>query len=502
MSNKVRVLAKGSVLRIVEFFAIALVTLAMTPFIIRSLGDNMYGLWVFVGSFLGYYGLMDFGLNSAVQRFLSKAIGLKDDIEANKIINTSLHIFTVLGLLALLFSILLAYFMPVFIKNISEILVFRSIVIILGVNFAIGFPMRVFFGIMTANLRYELSTIIELFKLVARTILIIIYLKTGYGIIALALITLFVDLTGYAVRYVMIKKLYRSVIFSKRFFDIKKIRSLFGYSVYTFISQVADQLRFNINNLIITAFIGLSAVTLYSIAARLVRYFIDLVSAAIGILTPVFSQYEAKGDYKSIKEKFIFTTKISSYLSIMIGGIIIIFGRAFIQRWVGREYLSAYPILVILTIPIVIALMQAPSLQLLYGISKHKFFAISNSIEGIVNLILSLILVKKFGLMGVALGTAIPMVIIKLFIQPVYTCKIIKLDIRRYYLNILAPTIFNSIVVFVVFWFVFKNFILPDYLNLLTMVLIVIAVFVISMFFFGFKYFERNYLKKIIFNLE
>lgn len=497
MSSKAKILAKGSALRMMEFFSSALVTLAMTPFIIRSLGDNMYGLWIFIGSFLGYYGLMDFGLNSAIQRFLSRAIGLKNHEEANKVINTALVLFTILGLVALIFSFIIAFIFPILIKNITEAGLFRKIIIILGLNFALGFPLRVFSGVLCANIRFDLSTTVGLIKLAIRTALIIVLLKAGHGIMALAFITLVTDIGGYISQYFIVRHLYKYIIFSKTLIDKSLIRPLFGYSFYTFISQIADQLRFNIDNLVITIFIGLSSVTVFSIASRLVSYFIQFIGSAIGMLTPLFSQYEAEGDQHSIREKFIFTTKLSSYLSIMVGGILIIFGRAFIERWVGAEYLAAYPILLVLVIPIILALMQSPSIQLLYGISKHKFFAISNSAEGIANLVLSIILVKKYGLMGVALGTAIPMIIIKLFIQPVFTCRVIKLSIWKYYFKVLIPVIFKSGVILIFFWFMVKNLIVADYFKLLGLILANIILFGASIYFLGLNNAERNYFKKL-----
>src|SRR3989338_1831512 len=119
MSAKAKALAKGSILRIIDFFANAIIALAMTPFIIRSLGDSMYGLWIFIGSFLGYYGLMDFGLNSAMQRFLSRAIGSKDHDEANKVINTALALFTIIGFITLFLFFITAFVSPLIIKNIT-----------------------------------------------------------------------------------------------------------------------------------------------------------------------------------------------------------------------------------------------------------------------------------------------------------------------------------------------------------------------------------------------
>lgn len=498
MSSKAGKLVKGSMLRTTEFFANAIIGLIMMPFIIHSLGDKMYGLWVFVGSFMGYYGLMDFGLNTAVQRFISKAIGLRDDDEINKVVNTTLFIFAIIGAVALIISLIVAFLVPMLIKNITEVEIFRKLILILGFNFAVGFPLRVFSGVLAANIRYDLNGAVEIIKIVFRTILIIFFLKNGYGIMALAAITFFIDIGGYISKYFIVMRLYKYITISKELIDKSKIKSLFNYSIYTFIAQIADQLRFNIDNLVIVTFIGLNPVTLYSIAARLIRYCIDFITATIGVLMPVFSHYESIGDYNSIREKFTLTTKISSYLSILIGGALIIFGRCFIERWMGGGYAKAYPILIILLVPAVFALMQSPTIQLLQGISKHKFFAMSNFFEGLANLILSIIFVKKYGLAGVALGTAIPMIIIKLVVQPTYTCYLIKIDVKKYYFDLMVPLMLKSITILLVFWLIFKNFIIPNYLSLFFLAMLFFILFLIFIFYFGFSREEREVFNKAI----
>lgn len=497
MSTKAKILIRGSILRITVFFANVIVGLMLMPFIIHSLGDKMYGLWIFVVSFLDYYGLFDFGLSSAIQRFVSRGIGGKDYEETNKVINTALFIYTIIGFIVLILSFAIAFVVPLLIKNLIEVNFFRKIVLILGLNFALGFPLRVFSGFLTANLRYDLSTSISLAQLIIRTILIVIFIR--FGVLALAFITFFIDICGYTFKYFLARYFYKYITLSKKLVDKSKIKSLFSYSVYTFITQIADQLRFNIDNLVIVAFMGLNFVTIYSIAARLIQYFISFAWSACGIMMPVFSNYEAQNDYVAIREKFLLMTKTCGYLSILIGGMLLILGRAFIERWMGIEYLAAYPILVILVVAIIFDLMIIPTVDVVYGISKHKYLAMSNVIEGIANLILSIILVKKYGLIGVALGTAIPMLIIKIFVQPIYVCRFISLDLRKYFFGTIVPMILKSLIVFFVFFEIFHNFMLPNYINLLTLAFVNFILFAIAIFIIGLDKVERAYFKKVVF---
>ena len=497
MSSKARTLVKGSIMGTVNFFASAIIGILMMPFIIHSLGDRMYGLWIIVGSFLGFYGLFNLGLIPAIQRYISRAIGKEDWEEANKIINTSLFLFTILGLIALLITIIIIIVASHFIKNSAEVAIFKQVIFILGLHVALAFPMRVFSGVLVSNVRYDLYTFVEMVKLIIRTLLVIIFLKIGYGILVLALITAVVEILGYITKMILVKTMYKYITLSRKFINFNLIKSLFKYSSISFIIEVAGELGSKASNFVIASFMGLPFVTLYAVASNLIRYFMRFVTSSVGLMMPVFSQYEGKGDYVSIREKYILSVKISSYLSIFVGASLMLFGKPFIQRWMGESYSSAYPLLVVLVIPMTFFLMQRPSTELLYGISKHKFLAVITTFIGISKLILSIALVGKFGLMGVAMGSAIPNAIIYVFIQPLYICKAIKIEAYEFYFKVIIPIVVKSLFVLAAFWLLFKRFILPSYSNLLTLSICEGLLFLVVIFHIGFNDSEKSKFKKI-----
>lgn len=499
MSSKARKLVKGSILGTVNFFANALAGLVLMPFIVHALGDRMYGLWMIVGSMLGFYGLFDFGLVFAVQRYMSRAIGKEDYDETNKFVNTSFFLYAIIGFVILFLLVIVSVFAPLLVKNFAEINLFRSILIVLGLSVAIGFPMRVFSGVLISHIRYDLYNSIELFMILSRVILVIVFLSMGYGILALALINFSIEIIGYVLKFIVVKILYKYIVFSRKAIDIKILKPLLNYSFFSFIIQVVDRFRLDISSFVIAAFMGLEFVTIYSIASNLMRYFCQFISSFIGLLMPVFSQYEGRGDYASIREKYILSVKISGYMSTLVGGTLILFGRVFIERWMGSKYLETYPILVILTVSTMLTLIQSPAWGLLYGTSKHKFLAVANTVESVSVLILSLILVKRFGLLGVAFGSAIPMMIVKVFIQPIYICRVIGFGIRRFYINIMGSIIVNSMLVFVILWQIFKSLMMPNYLNMVILMSSEWLILSIFIFFVGFSNDERNYFKKAIF---
>src|SRR2546427_12627952 len=99
--SKARRLASGSFLRTVNLVATAIVSLLITPFVIHTLGDRLYGIWALVGAFIGYYGLLELGLSTAISRYLAAALGAADHAECNRVFNTALQIYLGLGVIVL-----------------------------------------------------------------------------------------------------------------------------------------------------------------------------------------------------------------------------------------------------------------------------------------------------------------------------------------------------------------------------------------------------------------
>jgi O-antigen/teichoic acid export membrane protein len=490
-------LLSGSVLKAFLLLCNIAVSFFMMPFLIHKLGDRWYGFWTLVGTFIGYYGFLDLGFSSAVSRYISRAYGQDDNLEINIIINTSIVLFCFIGFIAMIITFIITWLAPYFIHSQSEIPIFRKVILLLGISVSLGFPMRAFAGILNSKVRYDLAVYVELVKLLVRTTLIFFYLSKGYGIVTLTIITFFVDVFGHANNFFFAIREFPEMSFKKKYIVLKRIKELFSYSKYTFISQISDILRFKIDSLVIAFYLDLSMITLYSIALRLIEYFIRLITNTIGLLTPVFSQFEGRGDFDSIKKIFISATRISSIVTFYVGGCIIFYGSYFIHVWLGHEYNEkSYPVLVILCISVMLGLMQNPSIGLLYGISKHRFYAISNLCEGILNLSLSIILVQFYGIYGVALGTMIEMVIIKVFVLPIYICKLLNLVLIDYYCRTILLPLIKIIGIMMIYFYFAKDIIKYSYSSI---ILIALFQFILSLpiIFFGVLEREERYLLKI-----
>ena len=172
-----RRLMGGSVLRLVDFVLQVAIAFVMTPFIVGTLGVQKYGAWVVVGTLVGYYGLLDLGMSSAVTRFLSKAIGSEDRQAYSDTIRTALVVFASIGGSGLVLASVAIYCLPSSIRAIDESL--PLILIILVSRLAIGFPIRALNAVLSAGLRHDLQSVASICRLLVGNVLILCLLGGG-----------------------------------------------------------------------------------------------------------------------------------------------------------------------------------------------------------------------------------------------------------------------------------------------------------------------------------
>ncbi len=110
----------------------------------------------------------------------------------------------------------------------------------------------------------------------------------------------------------------------------------------------------------------------------------------------------------------------------------IVWGSAFIELWVGSKYLDAYRVLVILTISEILNLSQAPSSAVLFATGTHKSVSICFALEAGLNLLLTVMLVRYFGLVGGAFGVLIPVAVRCVIVQPTFVCRVLSIRYVEY----------------------------------------------------------------------
>ena len=432
LSSAGRKLLSGSMLRLANLFVAAVSAFFLMPFIVHHIGDRLYGFWTLASAFVGYYGLLDFGFSIAVSQYMSIAIGQKDERECRAVFNAALRIQTLLGGVAVLATVALAAAAPWLSRSPADAALFWKVIAILGMSMAIGFPPRAYGGLLEAELRFDIQSGIGIFGIVLRTGLIVWAVLHGGGLLAISWITLLSNVPVIALQIWFAKRQAPWATFERSPIAPERAKNFVSYSIYTFLTSIADILRFQVDSLVIAGLIGLAAVTHYRVASVFARYYFDIIVCVIGLLQPILSRLHGARDRESIEKVFFFATRVALCISIFIGFSLIFWGKPFIARWMGLNYEDAYWPLVVLSLSILLDVGQNPSISLLYATFNHRFYTYLNCTEGVLNLAISLALAKPLGVLGVALGTLIAAFLIRVVAQPFWVCKAVGLSYGNY----------------------------------------------------------------------
>lgn len=411
---------KGGALQIIQnvlvnwaaYAVTILIGFWMSPFLVNQLGDSVYGVWTLLGSLTGYLGLLDFGITPSTVKKVAE-YRAKDDSEGiNRVVTGGVVIFVVVGVLSFAASVVLSFFFNDLFPNPLARDIAAGLVLLTGFNLAVTFPASVFIGVLRGFQRYDIDATVSTVALILRSILIVLLLRAGYGIIALAWATLGFDLARLVYLLYRAYQVNPALRVARRFFDRDEIKRLFSYSSHFFLIAVGNRINFFTDSIVIGIYLSVAAVTPYSIALRLVTYLRELVIEMTGVLMPAITHLHATEATEGVRELHLRATKYAALLSLPVGLVFWILGDRFIALWMGERFITgdkAHILLYILTLGIVVHLIGTPTGSVLTGLGRHDVVARFSILQAVTNLIVTLILVKPLGLIGVALGTTISM---------------------------------------------------------------------------------------------
>jgi O-antigen/teichoic acid export membrane protein len=424
-------LARGSVLRTVHQFALVGVSFAMMPFMVHTLGDHYFGLWALVGTFISFTGFLDFGLSQAVTRFLAAGLGSGDHEQCNRVFNTALAWYIALGAVVLVAGCATAASIP-FWPGLADAAILSKVVLVFSMSVALSFPLRVFIGVLNAHLSFDKTATLDLISLLLRTIVAVIVLKEGFGVVGLALATFLSGIPSFVLSIHFSRKALPFLRVSGAYRLRAAARELLSYSSFSFIAQIAELVRVQSAAVVVASFLGLAAVTHYRVAANMATYITDLMAALLGVFVPVFGQQAGARDFDAIRRTFFFVNKLAIAVSSFLAFGLIAWGKPFISRWMGPRYMDSYECLLWLALAYLFLLWQNPSGSLLYGLAKHRWFATFGVMEGVINIGLAVILVPRYGIQGAAVASLVAIWAIRLFVQPVYVCRVAGVPLEVY----------------------------------------------------------------------
>ena len=440
----------------------AAISIGMTPIMIAGLGHFYYGLWVLVASLVDYYGLLDAGIRITLQRFVARHNATGARTLLNETFMTALALTGGVGLIIIALSALVACSPWTFglTFDADAHARFRALMLCLGASVGLSLPASLLGAYLCGLQRFDLYNLGALLCTAVRAGLIIFGLQAGMGVVVVGVATLAGTLALLGVNALLVRSVSPDVRFDVRLVRRARARELLSFSVYMFIYTIGDYTKASAGPMVIAHMLGVAMITPYSVATRILDYLKFPVHGVLGPFMPRMSELDAQQRRVELQTTFVQATRMTALLASLIGWFLVLSGEELIRLWLGEGFDRTVPILLVLLSASWIALAQAPSSILLVACGKHRPFALWTISEAVVNVGLSFLLVRWFGLLGVAVGAAVPWLLTRGVLQPWYALRILGLPFTDYLKAALArPVVVN--VVFLGVWVGTQAFVPP-----------------------------------------
>jgi O-antigen/teichoic acid export membrane protein len=378
----------------------------LIPFMVSRLGVDMFGLWSLIFAVVGLFGLLDLGFATAAMKYVAELTASGDHAGRNEVLATLLVVYSVLGAVCLALVALLAgpasgwFDLPL-----DQAQPFTLALWLIGAVVAVSFPASLVKAILIGSGRMHLVNAVELVTTLVNAALIVILLEAGFGLVGMAIATATTMLLGPMVMLPLAIRLTPGLSASPRLFSRSRVRELLGFSVYFFVANVAVLVILRIDPVVIKAFLTLSAVAVYAVAAKIAEYTYLLNKQFSNALMPLVSQSKGAGNVDTVRRILVDGTRFLLAIAVPFIALLFFYADAIVILWMGQEFAESVPLLRILLLAVLFSSVQLNAANVLGMTGKHRFVAFAMGGSAVLNLILSIALIQIFGLTGVALGT-------------------------------------------------------------------------------------------------
>ena len=436
----------GSVLTYVQMAFSILISLIYTPVMLRILGKSEFGLYNVVASTTAMLSLLSLGFGSSYIRYFTKYRKGNEEDKIASLNGLFFLIFIVIGIVALACGLFLSFNLEYVFQDGLDAAQYsraRIMMILLTINMAVSFPMSVYGNIISAHEKFVFLKSVGVLNTVISPLVTLPVLLAGYGSVGMVVVTLAVSIVSWVAQiYFCVRKLRIRVTFNN--FEKGLFKEIAVYSSFVAINIVIDEINNNIDPLLITRFCGTAVTAVYAVGQQLRGFYVRFSVAVSSVFTPrihgIVQKY--KEDKATLREKLtsIFTKvgRIQFLILALVCSGLVFFGKQFIYFWAGPGYEDAYYVVLIISIPGTIPLIQNLGIEIQRAQFLHQYRSIIYGIMAIGNLILTIYLCQIWGAVGAAIGTGAAMLIANGLIMNILYHKKINIDVIAFWKSILS----------------------------------------------------------------
>lgn len=431
----------GALLSYVLIIASSVYGLVIMPFVLGTIGPSEYGVYKSVGSITATLSVMELGLGGTMQKFIAQYRAQKEEQKAFNysamcMIQAAIMAFCMLVGGVIMYFTLDSVYGTTFTSH--ELMRAKQIFIVLIAYVVFHIFENVYFGLIAGYNKFVFSNSLKLAALVVKILLYFVLLPIFQNSLAIVLISLIIELIIIAIEYAYVKiKLHHRIKLYA--WDRAMFKETLSYTVLLFIQSLLIQFNGNVDNIVIGAVIGTSAVTVYSFAIQIYNMYEQCATSVSGVILPSLTNVIYSGASSEILEKFVIKYGRAQWavLGAALGGFVCL-GQDFFRLWLGDGFSDCYYLTLILMIPATFPLIVNTCLAILKVKKLLRFRTIAMAYSVVVNIILTVIGTRLWGYWAAAAGTAISTLVGSVISLNIYYRIKLKFNMLKIYYRIMA----------------------------------------------------------------
>ena len=430
----------GMVLSYIHTALSAVISIIYIPILLNGIGKSEYGLYQLLGSVIAYFSTTYSSLNSSVMKYYTQYLVDHDTEKMENTLAISKRIFLIVSLIIVFVSIPVGFIFGYAYRNsltTHELQESLAMFIVMIANILVYLNNSIYSASIMSNERFIFRRSLDVISQIFQPIAVILFIKRYPYALTIVSVQLILNCCVALANTIYAKKeLCIKVIFHHK--DIALIKGLLSLSGSVLFVSIADQIFWKTDQLILGQIYGTGLVAIYSIGSQLNSIYISIGIVMGGVLLPMLSKIiSSDSSGKGLSLAFAQLGRYQSYIVMLALTGISLFGQEFILILAGKDYLSAYWVALLLMIPYTVDLIQNSGNTILQVENKYWYRARILFIAAIINIFLTYILAKYFGMYGAAGATTIAIVVTSWFIMNRVYSKAIGLNIKYFWKEVI-----------------------------------------------------------------
>ncbi len=390
----------------------------LTPVIISHIGQVQFGIYAIVLGFVGTFGLLDFSISTSFIKFISEHYNKKEFTELNNVINTGLFFYLAFTTLICIIGLLLAnsilgfVHVPPDLMGIGHFALRISLII-----FIIATSSSIFVSVLVSIQKMYINSVIGLFINLLNFVSVLILLKLGYGLEGILYSQLGSVIVSVSFNVYLAKREMPEISISFKYLQKSAFKKMSSFGMQMQVSRIAGFLSEKYDEMLLGYFSTLNNVTFFNLAGRVSRLGRFFPFQLFQQIAPVAAEFNAKEEESKLSLLFLEASKYLTIFSLPIFVFIFVFANLIITTWVGDGYaISAHLLRILALGQIVNLLISAPGNAIIPNLGYPKYLMYEGIINLAINLALSFLLIKYYGIVGAAIGASIAITISSVYL--------------------------------------------------------------------------------------